>query len=240
MANIVLVHGAWQGASTWDWVVPELEAAGHRVYVPTLTGLGAHAHQLTPKVNLETHIQDVLGVINYERLQEVTMVGHSYAGMIITGVAEQAKDMLARLVYVDAFIPDDGQSALQLLPDAIQQAFQSQADAEGDGWRLKGIERQLDLWGLKEGSAREFVRSKLCDFSLNCFNQPIRLPANAAAALDRTYIACTADDYPARAVFRQFAERAQREAWRYHELPTGHDCHVEMPEELCRLLLNVV
>lgn len=240
MAAFVLVHGAWQGASTWDWVVPDLEDAGHKVYVPTLTGLGAHSHQLTPEVNLETHIQDVLGVLNYERLQEITLVGHSYAGMIITGVAEQAKDRLSRLVYVDAFIPNDGQSALQLLPDAIQQTFQAQADAEGGGWRLKGGEHQLDLWGLKEGSAREFVRSKLCDFSLNCFKQPVSLPANAAAALDRTYIACTADGYPARAVFQQFAERAQRENWRYHELPTGHDCHVELPEEFCRLLLNLI
>lgn len=236
MATFVLVHGAWQGASTWDWAVPELEDAGHKVYVPTLTGLGAHSHQLTTEVNLETHIRDVLGLLNYERLQEVTLVGHSYAGMIITGVAESAKNRLSRLVYVDAFIPDDGQSALQLLPDAIQQAFQAQADAEGDGWRLKGSERQLDLWGLKEGSARDFVRSKLCDFSLNCFKQPVKLATNAAAALDRTYIACTADDYPARAAFRQFAERAKRENWRYHELPTGHDCHVEMPEEFCRLL----
>lgn len=240
MAAFVLVHGAWQGTSTWDWVVHELEKAGHKVYVPTLTGLGAHAHQLTPEVNLETHIRDVLGLLSYEGLQKVILVGHSYAGMIITGVAEQAKDRLARLVYVDAFIPDDGQSALQLLPDAIQQAFRTQAQTEGDGWRLKGSEHQLDLWGLKEGNARDFVRSKLCDFSLNCFNQPINLTSNAAAALDRTYIACTADGYPARVVFQQFAERAKRESWRYHELPTGHDCHVEMPEEFSHLLLSLV
>ena len=104
MATFVLVHGAWQGASTWDLVVPKLWAAGHRVYTPTLIGLGANAHRLTPQVNLDMHVQDVVGVINYERLQDVILVGHSYAGMIITGAAESVKERLARLVYADAFI----------------------------------------------------------------------------------------------------------------------------------------
>ncbi len=240
MATFVLVHGAWQDASTWDLIVSQLRNAGHRVYQPTLTGLGSHGRHLTPEVNLETHIRDVLGALEFERLQEVTLVGHSYAGMVITGVAERARDRLARLVYVDAFIPDDGQSAMQLLPAAIQQAFREQATTEGEGWRLRGSERQLDLWGLKEGSARDFVRSKLCDFLLNCFEQPVNLATNAAAAIERAYIACVAEDYPARVVFQQFADRAKREGWRYHELPTGHDCHVEAPEEFSRMLLNLV
>lgn len=239
MATFVLVHGAWQGASTWDLVVPKLLNAGHQVYAPTLTGLGAHGHHLTPEVNLDMHIRDVLGVINFERLQDVTLVGHSYAGMIITGVAERAKDRLARMVYVDAFVPNDGQSAMQLLPAAIQSAFREQAATDGEGWRLRGSERQLDLWGLKDGSARDFVRSKLCDFSLNCFEQPVRLTTNAAA-IEHAYIACVAEGYPARAVFQQFADRAKREGWRYHELPTGHDCHVEAPEEFSRLLWNLL
>ena len=165
---------------------------------------------------------------------------HSYAGMIITGVAERARHRLAHLVYVDAFVPNDGQSAMHLLPETIQTMFREQAREEGEGWRLRASEKQLDLWGLKEGPAREFVRSKLCDFSINCFEQPVKLPTNVAATLDRTYIACTGEGYPARAVFQQFAERAQRERWRYHELPAGHDCHVEMPEEFSRLLLNLV
>jgi pimeloyl-ACP methyl ester carboxylesterase len=240
MATFVLVHGAWQGASTWDLVVPRLWAAGHRVYTPTLIGLGANAHRLTPLVNLDMHIQDVVGVINYERLQDVILVGHSYAGMIITGVAEFAKERLERLVYVDAFVPGDGQSAMQLFPERFQTAFHDQARTEGDGWRLLGSEKRLDLWGLKEGPARDFVRSKLCDFSINCFEQPLMLPTNAAATLDRTYIACVGDGYPARPVFAQFAERAQAEGWRTYELPTGHDCHVEMPEAFCELLLGLV
>ena len=240
MPTFVLVHGAWQGASTWDFVAPKLREAGHQVYVPTLTGLGANAHRLTPEVNLDSHIRDVVGVVNFERLDEVTLVGHSYAGMVITGVAEDVMRRLSRLVYIDAFIPNDGQSAMQLVPETIQKMFRDQAKAVGDGWRLPSSEKQLDLWGLKDGAAREFVRSKLCDFSLNCFEQPIRLAKNSAAELDRTYIACVGEGYPARVVFDRFAERAKREAWRYHELPSGHDCHVEMAEELCGILLNLV
>lgn len=239
MSVYVLVHSAWQGASTWDLVVPKLRAAGHAVYTPLLTGLGTHAHHLTPYVNLTAHIQDVLSVLAYENLQQVTLVGHSYAGMIITGVAEAASERIAHLVYVDAFIPQDGQSVLQLMPEPFQQAFRAQANTEGEGWRLKASEQQLDLWGLKDPLAREFVRSKLCDFSLNCFAEPLRSPTNAAAKLDRTYIACTAEEYPARVAFQPFAAQAQREGWRYFELPTGHDCHVEMPEEFSQILLDL-
>ena len=239
MSTFVLVHGAWQGASTWDLVVPKLRAAGHIVYTPVLLGLGANAHRLTPEVTLDMHIQDVLGVINYERLQEITLVGHSYAGMIITGVAEQARERIAHLVYVDAFIPQDGESALGLFPAAFQGVLREEARTTGDGWRLAGSEKRLDVWGLKEGAARDFVRSKLCDFSINCFEQPVKLPGNAATTLDRTFIACVAAGYPARPIFAPFGERAKAEGWRYHELPTGHDCHVEMPTEFTRLLLGL-
>ncbi|MEZ4619858.1 MAG: alpha/beta hydrolase [Caldilineaceae bacterium] len=214
-------------------------AAGHEVYTPLLTGLGAHGHRLTKEVTLSWHVADVLALMNYEKLQDVILVGHSYAGMIITGVAEQASAQIAHLVYVDAFIPNDGQSAMDLFPAAIQDRFQEQAQTQGNGWRLPGGEAQLDLWGLHEGAARDFVRSKLCDFSLNCFKEALPLPTDAAQDLPHTYIACVAEAYPARLIFTQFAERAQREGWHYHELPTGHDCHVEMPNEFSQLLLDL-
>jgi pimeloyl-ACP methyl ester carboxylesterase len=236
-ATYVLVHGAWQGASTWEAVVDRLRARDHRVHTPTLTGLGERSHQLTPEVNLETHIQDVLTCLSYENLRRVILAGHSYGGMVITGVTEHARDRIAKLVYVDAFVPRDGDSALSLLPAPFQQTFRDQAEAKGDGWRLPASERQLDLWGLKPGPARDFVRSKLCDFSIRCFEQPIHLPADRATSLDRTYIACVAPGYPARPAFEPFGEKAKREGWHYHELPAGHDCHVELPDELAALLL---
>src|SRR6266550_2053740 len=208
MAVVVLVHGAWQSAATGDLVAPRLQTGGCDVHAPLLTGLGSAAGELTPGITLDTHIGDVVRLIERQDLADVTLVGHSYAGMIITGVAERARARLARLVYVDAFVPDDGQSALELLPPQIQTMFRDQANAEPDGFRLRAGERQLDLWGLEEGPAREFVRSRLCDFSINCFEQPVTLATSAAAKLDRTYIACVGDGYPAKVAFDPFAARA--------------------------------
>jgi pimeloyl-ACP methyl ester carboxylesterase len=237
MSTFVLVHGAWQGASTWDLVVPKLERSGHRVFTPVLTGLGADSHRLSPAVNLDTHIDDVTNILKREDLQEINLVGHSYAGMVITAVAENESRRLSRLVYVDAFVPSDGESALDLLPGSIQNAFREQAFANGEGWRLPASESLLDLWGLQTGAAREYVRARLCDFSLRCFEQKVRLLSNATAVLPKTFIAAVGQNYPARSVFERFAEKARNERWDYHELPTGHDCHVEAANTFVSLLL---
>jgi pimeloyl-ACP methyl ester carboxylesterase len=237
MTKFVFVHGAWQTASTWDLVIPKLRVLGHQVWIPTLSGLENDANLLTADIGLQTHIDDVIGFLTHENLQDVTLVGHSYAGMIITGVAEYALQRLNRLVYVDAFIPRDAQSALNLLPDTVVQSFRQQAENSGEGWRLRAGEAQLDMWGLKSGPARDFVRSRLSDFSLNCFQEAISIPANAAAKLPRKFIACVAAGYPARPIFQQFGDRAKQEGWDYDELATGHDCHVEMPDAFASSLL---
>jgi pimeloyl-ACP methyl ester carboxylesterase len=235
--SFVLVHGAWQTAATWDLVCPRLGESGRRVFNALLTGLEADAHALTEAVTLDTHTRDVVALLEREALHDVVLVGHSYAGMIITGVAEHSRARIAHLVYIDAFVPDHGQSALQLLPESIRHAFRKQADADG-GWRLRSSDRQLDLWGLEVGSARDFVRARLCDFTIRCFEQPLDAPTHAATTLKRTYVSCVREGYPAKVVFDQFAGRARREAWDYHELPTGHDCHVEMPDAVVELLLK--
>jgi pimeloyl-ACP methyl ester carboxylesterase len=233
---IVLVHGAWQTAATWDLVHPRLRESGKRVFNALLTGSEGEGSELTAAVTLDTHVRDVLQLLEREDLHDVVLVGHSYGGMIITAVAEHARNRLAHLVYIDAFIPDHGQSALQLMPDSIRATFRTQAAADG-GWRLRGTERQLDLWGLEPGPAREFVRARLCDFTIRCFEAPLDAPSQAAASLGHTYIACGREGYPAKAVFSPFAQRARLEGWTYHELPTGHDCHVEMPDVVSQLLL---
>jgi pimeloyl-ACP methyl ester carboxylesterase len=238
MSTFVLVHGAWQSAATWDLVVPILQRTGHDVCTPALTGLGPTSEaRLTPAVTLRTHIDDVLRVIECGALRDVWLVGHSYAGMVVTGVAERARDHLAGLTYVDAFIPDHGTSALELMPVEMQTMFREQAaEPANDGFRLRAGERHLDLWGLEPGPARDFVRARLCDFSIRCFEEPLELPTGAAATLPRAYISCVREGYPARAVFERFARRAQTEGWRHDELPTGHDCHVETPDRFCALI----
>jgi pimeloyl-ACP methyl ester carboxylesterase len=129
MATYVLIHGGWHGGWCWARVAPILRAAGHDVYAPSLTGLGDRVHLLSPSVRLETHIEDVLGVLSYEDLRDVVLVGHSYGGMVITGVADRAADRVSHLVYLDAFVPRDGECLLDLLPE-------ERADA---GWNYREL-----------------------------------------------------------------------------------------------------
>ena len=237
MSTFVLVHGAWQSIGTWDLLAPLLEKHGHRVITPVLTGLGTDQSRLSPDLTLRQHVEDIS--LELSRLPDpVILVGHSYAGMIISGVVEANPTQVQRLVFLDAFIPDDGQSALDLLPTEIGTYFRDIAREHGDGWRLPGGEGQLDLWGLKPGEARDFVRARLCDFSLRCFEEPLRLPANRKSKVPATFVSCVAEGYPARPFFEPFAGKARASGWEVVELQTGHDCHVERPGEVENILLS--
>src|SRR5215471_8255678 len=116
MATFVLVHGSWAGSAVWRQLTPRLRKAGHEVYAPTLTGIGARKHLLSREIDLDTHIQDVIGVIEDEDLSDIVLVGHSYGGMVITGVADRVPEKLASLVYLDAFLPENGQSLFNVVP----------------------------------------------------------------------------------------------------------------------------
>lgn len=237
MPTFVLVHGAWQSAGTWDLLTPLLERHGHRVIAPVLTGLGTDQSHLSPEITLRKHVEDVS--LELSKIPgRVILVGHSYAGMIISGVAETSHAQIQRLVYLDAFIPENGQSALDLLPPEIGAYFRNVARDHGDGWRLPGGEGQLDLWGLKPGEARDFVRTRLCDFTLRCFEEPLPLPANRKADIPATFVSCVAEGYPAKAFFEPFAIKSRASGWEVVELDTGHDCHVERPDEVAYVLLS--
>jgi pimeloyl-ACP methyl ester carboxylesterase len=237
MSTIVLVHGAWQSAGTWDLLTPVLEEHGHRVVAPVLSGLGTDQGHLSPGITLRKHIEDVS--FELAKIPEpVILVGHSYAGMIISGVAEASPAQIRRLVFLDAFIPENGQSALELLPPEIGAYFRNVAREHGDGWRLPGGEGQLDLWGLKPGEARDFVRKRLCDFTLRCFEEPLQLPANRRADIPATFVTCVAEGYPAKPFFEPFARKARSSGWAVVELDTGHDCHVERPDDVANILAS--
>ena len=236
MATLALVHGAWQSNGTWDLLGPLLEKHGHRVITPVLTGLGTDRSRLSPDTTLQQHVEDVLVELS-KSPDRVIVVGHSYAGMIISGVAERNPTQVRRLVFLDAFIPEDGQIVLDLLPPEIGIHFHGVARDHGDGWRLPGGEGQLDLWGLKPGKARDFVRARLCDFSLHCFEEALPLPANRKASIPATFVASVAEEYPARPFFAPFAAKARALGWQVAELNSGHDSHVERPGEVADILL---
>jgi pimeloyl-ACP methyl ester carboxylesterase len=236
MSTFVLVHGAWQSTGTWDLLTPLLEKHGHRVITPVLSGLGADQKHLSLDITLKQHVEDV--TLELSRLPEpAILVGHSYAGMIISGVVERNPAQVRRLIFLDGFIPENAQSVLDLLPPETGVYFREVARKHGDGWRLPGGEGQLDLWGLKPGAARDFVRARLCDFSLRCFEERLSLPANRKAGIPATFVACVAEGYPAKPIFEPFAAKARASGWEIAELDTGHDCHVERPEEVASILL---
>ena len=136
MAIIVLAHGAWSAAWVWKKMRPLMTAAGHEFFAPTYTGLGERAHLASPDNDLETHIQDVLGVLTFEDLRNVVLLGHSYGGMVATGVADRAPERLAQLIYLDAFVPDDGEALAGFWPEAERRRRLDGVKA-GDGWRVE-------------------------------------------------------------------------------------------------------
>ena len=237
MSTFVLVHGAWQSNGTWDLLVPLLERHGHKVITPILRGLGTDQTQLSSDVTLRQHVEDVSNVLE-AAADKAVLVGHSYAGMVISGALESNPTKIETLVFLDAFIPEDGQCVLDLLPPQICSFFRNVARERGDGWRLPGGESQLDLWGLKPGQARDFVRERLCDFSLRCFEEPLPLRKNHKATVPATFVSCVAEQYPARPFFEPFAKKARTYGWQVKEVNTGHDCHVESPTEIVSILLS--
>src|SRR6185369_9408143 len=144
MATVVLAHGAWSAAWGWKKMRPLLRAAGHEFFSPTYTGLGERAHLARPEIDLSTHVQDVLAVIEIEDLREVTLIGHSYGGMVATGVADKAADRIARVIYLDAFAPRDGQSLFDLVGPETEGHMRAGAQKAGDGWRIPPINPPAD------------------------------------------------------------------------------------------------
>ncbi len=235
MATFVLVHGATHGAWCWRRVMPLLRAAGHEVFAPTLSGLGERAHQAHAEIDLDTHVQDVVGVFEYEDLDRVVLVGHSYAGTVIAGVADRIPGRLAHLVHLDAAAPGDGQALLDLFSLDSQAALRDEVATEGDGWRL--LPGDPAFYGVTDPEDAAWVRAKLTPQPFRTFTQPLRLAHRAGFAGPKTYIACVA---AAPAAWRDaMVTRARTEpGWRYREVATGHDAMITAPREVVDLLLE--
>ena len=246
MATFVLVHGGWHGGWCWQKVIPFLEAAGHEVYAPTLTGLAERAAELSPDIGLDTHIQDVVGLLQEKNLHGVILVGHSYGGMVITGVVDAVPERIAHLVYLDTFVPRDGESMAGVVP-LLRYVLRKQAQAHGDGWRVD----PQGTYGVTTEPDRSWVLSKVTPQPLKTLEQPLHLKNPAIVSTKpRTHIDCTSGGFFFSLMQHlQFTERyiwasralPPREAgWRLRQLPTGHDAMITMPRELADLLLEVV
>ncbi|MFF7648391.1 alpha/beta fold hydrolase [Streptomyces sp. NPDC007983] len=240
MSTYLLIHGAWHSGRCWERVVPLLTSAGHRVLAPSLTGYGDKAHLLGPEVGLDTHVDDIVGLITEEDLTEVILVGHSYAGLVISSVANQIPDRIARLVYLDAMVPEDGESAADIMP--VTQGLIDLAVASDSGWRvppLPELPPPAGLFGVTDPADAAWLRSLLSDQPVRCLQQPVRLDNPATDAIPRTHIHCVTgkpEAYARRPVPPIQPNGTPAQVW---ELPTGHDCMITMPVELTELLLRL-
>jgi|SRR5579859_5502703 len=233
MATFVIVHGAWGGGWSWRNVRAVLQAAGHEVFTPTLTGLGERSHLGRPDTNLDTHIQDVVNVLEYEDLNEVILAGHSYGGMVVTGAADEAAARLRHLVYLDAFVPPDGKSVVDLLSPADRAARQDQASSLKDGWQIPARPLPPDT----PPDVAAWAGPRRGPQPLQTYLQPIQL-TGAADRVPRTYVHCTFK--PDGDIFAPFAREARENpAWTFHALATGHNLQYFAPKEVTEILLGV-
>jgi len=234
MTTFVLVHGAWHGGWCWRRVADRLTLAGHRVLTPTLTGLGERSHLLTPQVDLETHVRDIVGVLRWEDLDEVVLCGHSYGGMVVTGAADREAERVRSLVYLDALLPDDGQTVFDLLLPEGRERFRRTAREQGDGWTIPPV--PAERFGVADALDRAWVDRLCTPHPMACFEQPLRLTGAHRAVARRVYVLAAAYDP---SPFQAVAARLRADpAWRVHALPTGHDAMVTAPAALAEILLQ--
>jgi pimeloyl-ACP methyl ester carboxylesterase len=235
MTQFVLVHGAWHGAWCWARVLPLLRAAGHAVHAVTLTGVGDRAHLLSVDIRLSTHFQDVLNLIACEELDDVVLVGHSYGGIVITGVADallqQRPGLLRHLVYVDASAPHAGESwSSPHAPEVV--ASRVAAAMKTGGVSIPPPD--AGVFGL-EGADRDWVNRRMTPQPFGLYRDPFVFDVARVAGLPRTFIDCIEPAFPNIDVMRR---RVRTEpGWRVIELATGHDAMVSAPRELAVALL---
>jgi pimeloyl-ACP methyl ester carboxylesterase len=219
MAIFVLVHGGFTGGWAWKSVRAYLESKRHRVYTPTLTGLGERAHLISPILDLDTHIQDVANVLRYEELHNVILVGNSYGGMVITGVADRMPERVSHLIYVDAFVPEHGESVFDLVTPSLRSQFVAQANTQGDGWRVSP---------LSDGDPRRLAQP------IKTLQQPIQLAGADLNTVSKTFIRCTDPRSPS---IDSSEKRVKSDpAWQYLEMETSGRAPLQSPKQLSDVL----
>lgn len=219
MATIVIVHGWWSGGWYFQPIARSLRARGHEVYTPTVTGVGERVHLASPSITLETHIQDIVNVLEFEDLRDVVLVGFSYGGMIVTPVADRLPGRIARIVYLDAFLPRDGESLADIMPELAAQ-MEAVARERGDGWRVP----------------RDPPHPRKTPQPIGPFRDAVELKNPAAADIPRAYLLFSANTFPHAPVMARMAERARGAGWHVLDLPWDHIAPETHPDELAELL----
>jgi len=232
----VLVHGAWHGGWCWRRVADRLKSEGHRVFAPTLTGLGERAHLLTREVDLDTHIADVVGLLVAEELEDVVLVGHSYGGIVITGVAAREKSRLWQLVYLDAAIVEDGATWSSISPPEVALARRKAAKESSDGLSIPVPE--AGVFGLTDPDDLDWVQRRMTPQPFAAYDQKMSWRGTVGNGLPKVYVDCTAPAYAGLAAVKE--RYRGKPGWTFVELKTGHDAMVSAPAETAEVLLRYV
>ena len=230
--TFVLVHGSWHGGWCWRRVADLLERHGHKVYAPTLTGLGERAHLMSAQITLDTHIADIVNVIKWESLENIVLVGHSYAGFVISGVAEQSQAAISSIVFLDAFLPQNGERVVDLAPPELR-ATSLAAAAKNEVGRPVPPAKAFHV----NEKDQAWVDSKLTPQPTFVSLQPIALTGARDKIAKKTYIRATS--YPNPRFDGYFTKLQADSSWRTYGVPSGHDVMVDQPERLAAILLEV-
>jgi pimeloyl-ACP methyl ester carboxylesterase len=230
--TFVLVHGAWHGGWCWQRVADRLRSSGHKVFTPTLTGLGERAHLLRAGIDLKTHITDVVNVMKWEGLSDVALCGHSYGGFVISGVAEQMESAIRSIVFLDAFVPANGESVQDLTGPAVQDGIRS-ALQRGD---IAILPRSAEAFGVNAAD-RAWVDRLCVGQPIATFTDKIALTGARDRIARKSYI--RAKSYANPGFDRAQGELKSNASWRSYDVPSGHDVMVDMPDRLSEILLEV-
>jgi pimeloyl-ACP methyl ester carboxylesterase len=230
--TFVLVHGAWHGGWCWRRVADRLEAKGHKVFTPTLTGLADRSHLLRAGIDVSTHATDVINLMKWERLSGVVLCGHSYGGMVISGVAEQMADKIGSIVFLDAFVPENGDSMMSLTSQAVRDTLKT-ATERGD----LGVPARSAAAFLVNEKDQAWVDGLCVPQPIGTMTEVMKLTGAVGRISKKSYI--RASTYPNPGFDKALARVKADPAWRTYDVPCGHDVMVDMPDRLTELLLEV-
>ena len=233
MATFVLVHGAWHGSWCWARVRQGLLEQGHRVFTPTLTGVAEQSHALSPDIDLQRHVDDVTNLIRWEELDSVILCGHSYGGCVISGVADVVPERIVALIYLDAFLLEDGECLHDLLPAEQRELQVSLANEHGEGWRVPPI--PAEIFNVNAVDC-DWVDRQCTPQPLATFQQPLRLRGGPSQVARNHFI--YASDWEG-TPFTACYDRAKARGWTTSEIACGHDVMLDRPEALTAELIGV-
>ncbi|MGQ0624616.1 MAG: alpha/beta fold hydrolase [Sporichthyaceae bacterium] len=229
----VLVHGGFEGGWCWARVAAPLHAKGWRVFSPSLSGLGDRAHLLSPDISFATHVQDVVGIIEAEELREVVLVGHSAGGTVITAVADRVSDQIAALVYLDASLPESGQSMFDFMGDSqgVPELFRSQAADRGEGWRVPaGPPFDAAGFGIEDPADQAWFNRRMTDHPLAAFVDPIHLTGAWEKVATKIYLRC--EQFQIAHGEPTISKVEADPSWHTERWDCGHSPHITDPQRV--------